>query len=222
MTEARTTHAKRRRPTQSRSRATSDAIQQAFVQLLTEKSYAKVSIRELIHLAGVGIGSFYEYFATKDALAAVCIRRQVRAVATGMAASIERTQGQPLPERVDALLLAQCAEPLAEARLWAALFLVERQVSGIEAFRSLYDEFVALWAKVLEGHLAPAQVPDAALAAHAIIYGLVSQVLLVRGAPPDAQAVLRTLRSAVHGYLSRLAPQAYRDFGFDQGLAQNA
>jgi len=209
MNEARTTHAKRRLPTQSRSRATSEAIQQAFVQLLTEKSYAKVSIREVIHLAGVGIGSFYEYFSTKDALAAVCIRRQVRLIAVAMGRSIEATQGLTLPERVDALLLAQCAAPLDRPGLWAALFLLERQVSGIEAFRSLYDEFVALWASLLAQDVPAPLLQDAALASHAIVYGLVSQILMVRGARPDAATVRRTLRDALHGYLARVAPQAY-------------
>lgn len=214
MIEDRTRHAKRRRPTQSRSRVTAEAIQQAFVQLLTEKSYARVSIREVTHLAGVGIGSFYEYFATKDALAAVCIRQRVRAIATAMDQSIEATRHLVLPERVDALVLAQCGAPLAEPQLWAALFLVERQVSGIDAFRSLYDEFVALWERALgeSPEIPAAAVPEAAFAAHAMVYGLVSQSLIARDARPDAATLRRLLRRAVHGYLSRIAPQAYRNF----------
>ena len=201
MTEDRTQHAKRRRPTQSRSRATAEAIQQAFVQLLTEKSYARVSIREVTHLAGVGIGSFYEYFATKDALAAVCIRQRVRAVATAMGQSIEATRHLVLPERADALMLAQCGAPLAEPQLWAALFLVERQVSGIEAFKSLYDDFVGLWARALGAspEMPPEAVLEAAFAAHAIVYGLVSQTLITRSVQPDAAAVRQLLRTAVHG-----------------------
>ncbi|WP_244123551.1 TetR/AcrR family transcriptional regulator, partial [Burkholderia gladioli] len=37
----------RRRPRQSRAQATSDALQQAFVQLLLERGYAKATIREI-------------------------------------------------------------------------------------------------------------------------------------------------------------------------------
>src|SRR5262245_12129405 len=91
----------RRKPAQSRARATAHAIREAFVRLLVERGYDKVSIRQVIALAGVGIGSFYEYFSSKEALAAVCIHLRVKEIAAAMSASIDAARDRPLPDRVD-------------------------------------------------------------------------------------------------------------------------
>lgn len=183
------------------------------MQLLVEKGYAQVSIRQVLALAGVGAGSFYEYFASKEALAAVSIRQRVRAIAAGLAKAVQAASGLPLPERVDALLEAQLHAPLAEPEQWAALFHLERQVSKPQAFRELYREFVALWERGLgAGADWPAEAPlaDAAFAAHAIAYSLVSQTLMARSERPDAPELRALVRQAVHGYLSLVAPRAYR------------
>jgi len=209
---------RRRKPAQSRARATADAIRDAFFQLLAEKPYDRISIRQVIGLAGVGIGSFYEYFSCKDAMAAVCIHLRIKAIATEMRASIDAHRTESLPARIDALIDAQSAAPLAEPEHWAALFVVERKVSGIEAFRSMYGEFVQLWMEALAGGDDwPAQVPleSVAFAAHAMTYSLVSQTLMTALRPIDPAALRRMVGHAVHGYLSIHAPLAYRLYRFD-------
>ncbi len=208
----------RRKPAQSRAQATARAIRDAFVRLLVEKGYDKVSIRQVIALAGVGIGSFYEYFSSKEALAAVCIHLRVKDIAAAMHVAIDATRAEPLPARVNALLAAQSAAALAEPEQWAALFLVERKISGIEAFRRLYADFVQLWEDALSaGADWPADAPlaQAAFAAHAMTYSLVSQTLMTATSRPDPETMARLLRTAVHGYLSVLAPAAYRLHRFD-------
>ena len=207
--------AKRRKPTQSRSRATTQAIEQAFVQLLVERGYERVSIRQVLALAGVSVGSFYEYFASKEALAAICIRQRVLGIASAMTERLAGLENEALPVRVDALLEAQVQAVLAEPEQWAVLFHLERQVSKPAAFRQGYLEFVQLWERGLSaGADWPADTPlaDAAFAAHAIAYSLVSQTLMARSVCPDPAALRALLRKAVHGYLSAVAPRAYRCF----------
>jgi AcrR family transcriptional regulator len=208
---------RRRKPAQSRARATADAIRDAFFQLLAEKPYDRISIRQVIGLAGVGIGSFYEYFSCKDAMAAVCIHLRVKAIAAAMRASVGAHRAAPLPARIEALIEAQSAAPLAEPEHWAALFVVERKVSGIEAFRNMYAEFVQLWMEALGGDDWPAEVPleSVAFAAHAMTYSLVSQTLMTAPRPIDTAALRRMVGLAVHGYLSIHAPLAYRLYRFD-------
>lgn len=183
------------------------------MRLLAQQSYEKISIRQVISLAGVGIGSFYEYFPSMETLAAVCVRDRIKKMAATMSECIAAQAGEPLSVRVESLLEAQVQAPLSEPEQWAALFRIERRVSRIEAFRSLYAEFVQLWAQMLSaGPDWPQNAPlqEAAFAAHTMVYGLVSQRLLAHTSPPDVVATRRMLRTAVHGYLSVLAPQAYR------------
>ena len=52
----------RRRPRQSRAQASAQALQDAFVRVLLERGYEKTTIREVAAVAGVGVGTFYEYF----------------------------------------------------------------------------------------------------------------------------------------------------------------
>jgi AcrR family transcriptional regulator len=213
------TPAKRRRPAQSRALATTEAIQQAFVQLLVEGDYHDMSIRQIIALAGVGTGSFYEYYSSKDELAAVCIRVRITKIAATMRACIGETQNEPLPQRVDALIHAQSEAPLAEPEQWGALFMLERRISGADIYRDLYREFVQMWAKTLTcGPGWPDRAPaeEAAFTVHSIVHGLVTQALMTRTILPDAVAIRRMLRTAAHGYLSVLAPHAYRLHRFDE------
>lgn len=219
MKETTTLNAKRRKPAQSRARATAEAIQQAFIQLLAENGYEQISIRQVISLAGVGIGSFYEYFSSKEALAAVCIHLRVKDIATAMRACVDAQRGAPLPERIDALMGVQIQAALAEPEHWAALFLIERRISEVEAFRKPYAEFVQIWVDMLDagpGMPTGRRNTETAFTIHSMIYGFVSQALMTQIPQLDPSSLRATIRTAVHGYVSLIAPLAYRLFEFER------
>lgn len=139
----------RRRPRQSRAQATSDALQQAFVQLLLERGHANVTIREIAAVAGVSVGTFYEYFGDKQSLAALCIHRRVLALAERLRAAAHGLRGMPRAEVAAALVDLQVEVIAADAALWGALFVLERQVSPLAAYRRHYTAYVALWRDAL-------------------------------------------------------------------------
>ena len=58
----------RRIPKQERSRATVDAILEAAARVLGTGGYDDLQTNRIVEIAGVGIGSLYEYFPNKDAL----------------------------------------------------------------------------------------------------------------------------------------------------------
>lgn len=67
----------RRDPSQARSRALVDAVLGAFDAMLTHDD-RDVTIERLVERAGVGIGSFYEYFTNKDSLVGALVERATR------------------------------------------------------------------------------------------------------------------------------------------------
>ena len=67
----------RRRPRQSRAKLTQEALQESFVRLLHERHAHEITIREITDVAGVGLGTFYEYFSKKEDLVALTIHQHV-------------------------------------------------------------------------------------------------------------------------------------------------
>lgn len=60
----------RKSPQQDRSKVTVDAILTAAAHILTEEGYDTASTNRIAELAGVSIGSLYQYFPNKEALVA--------------------------------------------------------------------------------------------------------------------------------------------------------
>ncbi|AOI56209.1 TetR/AcrR family transcriptional regulator [Burkholderia diffusa] len=195
----------RRRPRQSRAQATSEALQQAFVQLLLERGYAKATIREIAAVAGVSVGTFYEYFGDKQSLAALCIHRRVLALADRLREAAHGLRGVSRAELAAALVDLQVDAIAADAAPWSAFFALERQVSPLGAYRRHYDAYVALWRDALAQCSDPppaARLDGIARMAHAVCYGGVSQALLTLGPVLDFAALRGELRAVLDAYLA--------------------
>ena len=89
----------RRTPQQSRARATVDAILTAAAQILETQEREEFTAKRIAEVAGVSIGSLYQYFANKqevlDALA-----ERYGAGSASLSAEIERNLGLPPHEAV--------------------------------------------------------------------------------------------------------------------------
>ncbi|MNU57619.1 Transposon Tn10 TetC protein [compost metagenome] len=201
--------APRRKPRQSRARHTSQALQEAFVRLLVEKGYAAITIREIVAVAGTGLGSFYEYFENKEDLARVCLHLRSKALLLDMRAVVATNEGRPWREIVDAVIDAQLDAHRTQPVAWGAHYLLERHLSSPEAYRKMYDRFVAEWVGVLDAagdvRADGPQKKEAARVCQTIIYGLVAHTHIGTGGRPDLQTLSRQLRDALRGYLATVA-----------------
>jgi len=65
----------RKVPRQARGKVTTDAIVEASTQLLLERGYDRFTTARAAERAGVSVGSLYQYFPNKAALAAAVIDR---------------------------------------------------------------------------------------------------------------------------------------------------
>jgi len=66
-----------REPRQKRSRITCDAILEAATQLLIERGYAATTTNHIAKRAGISIGSLYQYFPNKEAIAVALLQRHI-------------------------------------------------------------------------------------------------------------------------------------------------
>jgi AcrR family transcriptional regulator len=70
---------RRRKPSQSRSIATVEAILEATAQILLTDGAAQLSTNRIAARAGVSIGSLYQYFSSREAIVTALAERHLKA-----------------------------------------------------------------------------------------------------------------------------------------------
>ncbi len=93
-----TAHEPRKRPRQRRSIETVERILEAAARLFDEVGYAATTTNRIADVAGISIGSLYQYFPNKDALLVALADRHVADAATrlGAVAAALRIEDPPL------------------------------------------------------------------------------------------------------------------------------
>lgn len=87
----------RKPASQERSRVTVDAILEATARVLVREGYDRASTNRIAAVAGVSIGSIYQYFPSKEALAAAVAERHSHEVLQLMRNALARVMGSPIP-----------------------------------------------------------------------------------------------------------------------------
>ena len=174
----------RRKPRQSRAKLTQEALQESFVRLLHECPASQITIREITDLAGVGLGTFYEYFSKKEDLVALTIHQHVKSNAEQLKSYaqslIKLSTDLDFQEYLEQIIHFQIKQIQAQQFLWSQVFLLERQISDIESYRKSYAMMVQMWQSILEPYVEDAeQLKRLSLNVQRICYGFVSQTLLV-------------------------------------------
>lgn len=89
----------RKQPLQQRSRVTVDAIVAATARILEEGGFESASTNRIAEVAGVSVGSLYQYFPNKEALVQAVIERHCDELFGLMAGKLTALgDGTPLPE----------------------------------------------------------------------------------------------------------------------------
>ena len=174
----------RRRPRQSRAKLTQEALQESFVRLLHERHAHEITIREITDVAGVGLGTFYEYFSKKEDLVALTIHQHVKTNAeqlkTYAQSLMELSTKLTFEDYLQQIIHFQLEQIQARQFLWAQTFLLERKISNIESYRKSYAMMVQMWRSILEPSIQDdEQLKHMALNMQRVCYGFVSQTLLV-------------------------------------------
>jgi len=174
----------RRRPRQSRAKLTQEALQESFVRLLHERHAHEITIREITDVAGVGLGTFYEYFSKKEDLVALTIHQHVKTNAEQLKSYAQRLMALStkltFEDYLQQIIHFQLEQIQARQFLWAQTFLLERQISNIESYRKSYAMMVQMWRSILEPSIQDdEQLKHMALNMQRVCYGFVSQTLLV-------------------------------------------
>jgi AcrR family transcriptional regulator len=118
----------RKTPLQARSQATVQIILQAAARVLSKHSLAGFNTNRVAEVAGVSVGSLYQYFPNKDALVTALIENAQAALALQLQALVQTTSGQSLDEKLHALAKLAVSQQFAKPLLAAALDHEEKRL----------------------------------------------------------------------------------------------
>lgn len=111
----------RKTPRQERSKVTREIILEAAARVLSKKSLEGFNTNCVAEVAGVSVGTLYQYFPNKEALVAVLIERTQKGYVTLGNKLVHDTDGMSFREALLAFARAaidyKCNEPLLAAAL---------------------------------------------------------------------------------------------------------
>jgi AcrR family transcriptional regulator len=111
----------RRRPTQRRAVATVDAVLDAVIRLLKREGFGALTTNRIAEVAGVSIGSVYQYFADKSAIFAALHQRHIEQIDRLIANTLVKHAASPLDELIRVLVEAMVDAHTGDPELFALL-----------------------------------------------------------------------------------------------------
>jgi len=190
----------RKEPCQARSRATVEFIVRAGARVLGDRGWTGFTTNEVAEVAGVSIGSIYQYFPDKRALMDAIRRRHLDDV-LAVLRDVDRC-GQPLNQRVDDLVRGMIAAHSIHPALHRVLL---DEVPGDAGTRSAHRAFQAEYRERYRALVAMSGRADEA-AADVVVQVLSAAVEGVihsaaRTGTLKSPALKRELVRMIHAYL---------------------
>lgn len=136
-----TTRSMRKAPRQRRSQVMVDVILQAAARVLAKNGWSKFNTNEVARIAGVSIGSLYQYFPNKLALAEAIRQQHLDAILQVLAAATmeEGELIKRIERLVDGVIAVHLINPSLHRVLLDEVPLSER--SAHEDFEQRYAQF---------------------------------------------------------------------------------
>src|SRR5580693_6112323 len=116
------TSSARRQPKQRRARETVDAILDAVVRLLKREGFDAVTTNRIAEVAGVSIGSVYQYFPDKRAIFVALHERHIEEIDRIVQARLVENAGAPLETMIRAMVEAMVDAHKPDPALYALMF----------------------------------------------------------------------------------------------------
>ena len=202
----------RKIPIQQRSQAMVELILKAATRVLARESLAGFNTNRVADVAGISVGSLYQYFPNKAALVTELIARAHAEFSDALRQLAQQVDGQPLEDVLHAVARLAIAQQYANPVFAAALDHEEKRLPIQDQLQAFGAHMLALVSSLLARHaaeLAP-DLPSAAAAdcmaiTKALVEADAEQAL--KPAPDLEDRIVRALQ----GYLTVSTPARRRD-----------
>jgi AcrR family transcriptional regulator len=142
-------HEPRKRPKQRRSKITVDAILEATARVLVHEGYEKASTNRIAKVAGVSIGSLYQYFPSKESLVLALIEQHCEHMLKLLVESSVTLATAPLDEAIRTYVKAMLAAHAVDPALHRVL-MTEVMHLGLERLNDMEAQARAILKQYLD------------------------------------------------------------------------
>lgn len=165
----------RKMPSQRRSRAMVDVILDATARVLRTTGYDRASTNRIALMAGVSVGSVYQYFPSKEALVAALVERHVAEMTSLVRGKLAEIAELPVHAAVramiDAMFEAHAVDPALHRVLIEQVPRAGRLQEVVRVEREV-EALVTLFLEARRAELRPTNLGAAAF----VLYNVVESV----------------------------------------------
>ena len=150
---------------QKRSRLTVKSLLEATARILVREGYDKASTNRIAEVAGVSVGSLYQYFPSKEALVAALIDRHNQQIMQAVRGELADAVNLPMEQAVRKLVAVAVKAHRIDPKLHRVLAEQIPRVGRLEKLETFNRQNYALFAAYLERHRDEINAVDLGLAA---------------------------------------------------------
>ncbi|MDR6456085.1 TetR/AcrR family transcriptional regulator [Variovorax paradoxus] len=154
----------RKTAVQVRSRATVGSLIEATARILVKEGFDKASTNRVAEVAGVSIGSLYQYFPSKEALVAAVIERHQQQIMQMVRSELAQVRAQPLDQAIRRFVAVAVAAHRLDPALHRVLAEQIPRVGRLEKLETFSRENFSLFRAYLEAARDELGVDDLELA----------------------------------------------------------
>jgi AcrR family transcriptional regulator len=155
----------RKSASQQRSRATVEALVEATARILVKEGFDKASTNRIAEVAGVSVGSLYQYFPGKEALVAAVIQRHQQEIRQAVQSELAEILALPLEPAVRRLVAIAVRAHRVDPKLHCVLAEQIPRIGQLAEAARFDPENFTLFRTYLERHREEVRVDDLELAA---------------------------------------------------------
>jgi AcrR family transcriptional regulator len=198
----------RKQPVQARSQATVDAILRATARILIRDGYDLLNTNRVAELAGVSVGSLYQYFPGKEALVGALLDHHVERTLAQIRREIPQLTFLPLEQAVPRFVQLMIESHRVDPELHRVFVEQLPRVGDFAKIEAAVEESMVLARAYLEAHkheIAPKDLEIAAFITVNTIEALTHAAVLSRPDLLHGTRLRDQIAAMVVGYLKGAA-----------------
>jgi AcrR family transcriptional regulator len=162
----------RKMPRQARAKETVEVILTAAARILTSEGFEALTTNRVAAVAGVSVGSLYQYFPNKEALVRALCERHTQGVRDRIRACFAEAWDAPVEAVARAVIQGMVEIRRHEPKLHQELLRLAPAVGGLRELHAVEHEVEALLTRFIESRGQTLHAPDPAMAAFVVCHAV--------------------------------------------------